>query len=335
MVWRYLWRKRASLTPGEAASKRRVYIFTLCLLFSALFWLLSKLSQETSASFYKHIHFQDFPEGLVAASQSDSLIQYRIETTGLRLLNAYFFKPKDTLKVAVNGLPVVQRDGRSLYAITENQLFEIISENVEGPLTIGHIRPDTIFLELVPAKRKKLPVKLNAEISYLQRFRPYGPVDVTPDSIWVTGPKTIIDTLLYISTERWETPPLRETTRAIVPIIKPVDIKTIELDVEEVSVEVPVAEFTESSIELTLAINCPEDYESSEVRLFPNNVRVNYLVALRDYASVVPQMFQATVVCPQAKQIVDGRLEVTVEKYPPFVDIIAVKPSFVEYIILE
>ncbi len=335
MVWKYLWRKRSSLTPGEAASKRRVYIFALCLLFSALFWLFSKLSQETSASFNKHIHFNNFPEGLVAASQSDSVVQYRIQTTGLRLLNAYFFRPKDTLKVAVDGLPVVQRDGRSLHAVIDNQLFDILSENIEGPATVGHIRPDTIFLELVPAKRKKLPVRLNADIRYAQRFRSYGPILIEPDSVWITGPQTIMDTLQYVSTESWESPLLRETTQITVSLKKPVAIRSVELGRREVLVEVPVTEFTESSMELPLVINCPIEYRLSEVRLFPNTVMVSYLVALRDYATVVPQMFEATVVCPQVQQTTDGRLEVAVEKYPPFVDIIAVKPSLVEYIILE
>lgn len=335
MIWKFLWRKRASLTPGEAASKRRVYIFALCLLFSALFWLSSKLSQDTSASFSKRIHFNNFPEGLVAASQSDSMVQYRIETTGLRLLNAYFFRPKDTLKVSVDGLPVVQRDGRSFHAVSDNQLLEILSKNVEGPATVGHIRPDTIFLELVPAKRKKLPVRLNVDIRYAQRFRAYGPIVVEPDSVWITGPQTIMDTLQYVITEYWESPLLRETTQISVPLQKPVAIKSVELGRSEVLMEVPVTEFTESSMELPLVINCPGEYASSEVRLFPNTVMVRYLVALRDYATVVPQMFQAAVVCPQVQQTTDGRLEVTVEKYPPFVDIIAVKPSFVEYIILE
>lgn len=335
MVWNYLWRKRSSLTPGEAATKRRVYIFALCLLFSALFWMFSKLSQETSAQFSKYIHFNNFPEGLVAASQSDSVVHYRIETTGIRLLNAYLFSRKDTLEVSVEALPVVQREGVPFYAITGNQLHEILLENVEGPAMVNQIRPDTIFLELVPAKRKKVPILLNADISYAQRFRPYGPVRVEPDSVWITGPQTIMDTLQYVSTEQWESPPLRETTQITIPLRKPVPIKSIELGKREVLVEMPVTEFTESSIELPLVINCPGEIAPYELRLFPSTVMVGYLVALRDYAAVHPEMFQATVVCPQVQETTDGRLEVAVEKFPPFVDIISVKPSFVEYIILE
>ncbi len=335
MVWKYLWRKRSSLTPGEAASKRRVTIFALCIVFSALFWLFSKLSQENSASFNIHVHFNNFPTGLVAASQSDVMVQYSIETTGIRLLKAYFFRPTDTLMIPVDGLPIVQRQGRPFYAVTDNQLFENLSEKIEGSATVSNIRPDTIFLELVPAKRKKLPVRLNANIRYAQRFRSYGSILVEPDSVWITGPQTIIDTLQYVSTANWESPPLRETKQITVQLQKPAAIKSIELGVQEVLVEVPVAEFTESSMELPVVINCPGDYATSEVRLFPNTVRVSYLVALHDYATVVPQMFQVSVVCPQVQQTADGRLEVAVEKHPPFVDVIAVKPSFVEYIILE
>ncbi len=335
MVWNYLWRKKASLTPGEAASKRRVYIFALCVLFSALFWLFIKLSQETSASFHKYIHFKDFPEELVVASQSDSIIHYRIITTGVRLFNAYFFRSPDTLKLSVNGLSTLRRDGKELHVVTDIQIYEMLSANAGGLTTVSHIRPDTIFLELVPAKRRKLPVRLNADIRFAQRFRAYGPIRIEPDSIWITGPKNILDTLQYVSTEYWDSGSLRETTRANIPVKKPIEIKSIELEKKEVAVEVPVTEFTESSIELPVIINCPEEHAASEIRLFPNTVRVSYLVALRDYASVSPEMFQAIVICPQVQQIPEGRLEVSVEKHPPFIDILAIKPPFVEYIILE
>lgn len=330
-----MWRKRASLTPGEAASKRKVYIFALCLLFSALIWLFSKLSQETSATFHKYIQFKEFPEGLVAASQSDSVFHYRVETSGLRLFSAYFLRPADTLRVAAEGLPVIQREGRNVHVITDTQIMDILSESIEGPATVSNIRPDSVFLELVPSERKKLPVQLNADFQYAQRFRPYGTIRIEPDSVWITGPKTLVDTLEYLTTERWESGPLRESIRTTIALVKPAVLKSVALEKYEVEVEVPVTEFTESSIELNLKIDCPEEYATTEVRLFPNSVRVIYLVALRDYASVVPQMFSAKVVCPQVQPATDGRLEVTIEKHPPFVDIIAIKPSFVEYIILE
>ncbi len=335
MIWNYLWRKKASLTPGEVASKRRVSIFALCLFFSALIWLFTKLSQETDAMFSKHLLFKDFPEGLVVASQSDSIIEYRIETTGLRLFSAYFFGVADTLRVSVNDLSVAWHQGRELYVVTDFKLHEMLSANVGVFASVSHIRPDSVFLELVPVARRKLPVQLNADIRFEQRFRPYGPVSIDPDSVWITGPESITDTMQYVFTEFWESGSLRETTRTAVALKKPVDIQSVKLESNEVVVEVPVVEFTESSIQLPLTINCPDVYGSAEIRLFPATVRVSYLVALRDYATVAPHMFQVAVVCPQVHQTDDGRLEVTVEKHPPFVDNLAVSPPFVEYIILE
>lgn len=335
MVWKFLWRKKSSLTPGEAASKRRLTIFALCLLLSALFWLFSKLTQETSASFSKHIHFQDYPEGLVVATQTDSLVDYRIITTGLRLFNAYFFRPSDTLRISVNGLPVIQRNGAEKYVVTDSHLYDLLSDKVGGLARLSQVRPDSVFLELVPAKRRKLPIRLNADIQFARRFRAHGAVKLDPDSIWVTGPANIVDTLQYVNTKFWSSGDLRETTRKTLELQKPVTIKSFELAANEVTVEVPVTEFTESSIELPVVIHCPDEYAASEVRLFPGRVQVSYVVSLHDYASVVPDMFLVTVICPQVQQTTDGRLDVTVEKHPPFIQIISIKPPFVEYLILE
>ncbi len=330
-----MWRKRASLTPGEAASKRRVYIFALCVLFSALFWLFIKLTQESGATFNKHILFTDLPEGLILASQSDSIFDYRVETTGLRLFNPYFFGPTDTLYVSVNNMSVVRQQDKKFYVVTDIQLHELLSEKTGSFTAISQIKPDSVFLELVPAVRKKLPVHLNADIRFAQRFHPYGPISIEPDSVWITGPKRIIDTLEYLPTKFWESGHLRETARMIIELQKPVSMASFVLSRRDVVVKVPVSEYTESSIQLPLVINCPEEHAAAEVRLFPATVSVNYLVALHDYASVVPDMFQATVICPQVQQTDDGRLEVMITKYPPFINIHAINPTFVEYIILE
>lgn len=334
MAWKYLLRKRASLTPSEAASKRRFYVFVLCLFFSAVFWLFTKLSQETSAVFTRPVVFNSFPEGLLAASQSDSAVVFRVETTGIRLINYYISTRNDTLFVDGNGLPVIHRNGKQFHIITGNELTGRLAENISTWGNANNVKPDTVFLELVPAIKKQFPVRLNAEISFEQRFRQYGPITIDPDSVMITGPQSILDTLQFITTDVWSPGRLRQTVRERVQLVKPVDIGSMHLDREYIHVRVPVAEFTQADIELPVQVICPAELDTAEIRLFPNKVNVSILVALQDYARLDEHMFEATVNCPQQTES-DGRLEIKMETFPAFVDILRIRPPFVEYIILE
>lgn len=335
MAWKHLLRKRASLTPSEAASKRRFYVFVLCLLFSAVLWLFTKLSQETSATFTRPVVFSSFPNGLLAASQSDSTVAFRLETTGVRLINYYIFSRSDTLAIDADILPVLHRNEKQYHFITGNELLETLNENVSAWASINNIHPDTLFLELVPAIDKLLPVRLDAEISFEQRFRQYGSITVDPDSVMLTGPQSILDTLEYVKTAVWAPVRLRQTITESVPLIKAVDIGSVHLHREYVEVRVPVAEFTQADIELPVHVICPEELDTAEIRLFPNKVNVSILVALQDYARLNEHMFEATVSCPQVLEHNDGRLKIEMETYPAFVDILRIRPPFVEYIILE
>lgn len=335
MIRIFFFGKKKPLTASEAANKRRVYIFTLCILCSALFWLFNKLTQETSAEFYKIVKFNAFPNELLPASLSDSLIKYKVQATGIRLISNYFFSKTDTITISADALPVINREGKQYHYVTEARLSEMLSESIVPGASMLNIRPDSLFLELVPAVEKMLPVKLNAEITFEQRFRQYGELQVNPDSVLVKGPKTIVDTLHYVSTEFWKSGKLRQSSEKLLRLENLHAAKSLQFDQELVRVVVPVAEYTESSIELPIEIDCPDNIEPAQIRLFPNKAHVSYLVALQDYRKVSENMFSALVVCPQSQPNSDGRLEVQLEAHPSFVQILAIRPAVVEYIILE
>lgn len=335
MNWKLLWRKKASLTHLEAANKRRAYLFILCFVVSAMFWLFNKLSQETSAPFHQYLVFADYPDGLVAASQSDSLVHYRLKSTGIRLIGLYFFSRPDTLSFQARNLPTVVRNNRRYNYITGGQISTLLADAHGAWVSVQNTSPDTVFLELVPATRKKLPVKLNADVAFDQRFKQSGDTSIEPDSIWISGPVTLLDTLSYIETEHWQAGKLRQTARQELKLLKPVDLPSVSMETGSIEVRIPVEEFTESFIELRLEVECPEEYDISGIRLFPNTITVTYLVSLNNFAAVEEGMFRAVVRCPQVTDDSNDRLAVELINHPAFVEILGMHPRVVEYLILE
>ncbi len=335
MIWRVLWRKKDVLTPGEAATKRKAYIFFVCLIISTLFWVVSKLSQENQATFSLPVRFEEFPEGELAASQSDSLVEYTLHGTGARLIQLRFFPQIDTLRFPSERLFSTVRDGNEMHYVTSDQIADEIAGRIEPSVEVSSVFPDSLFLQLVPAVQKQLPVKLEADISFADRFDQYGSIDIEPDSVTLTGPSTVLDTLEFIATRHWEVSNLRQTRTETLALNLPANVSSLQADVRQVEVTVPVEEFTESTLELELQVVCPDECPEVDLRLFPSSVTVSFLVSLRDYFSVDNQMFGASVNCPAAVENSDGRLEVQLDSHPRFVRILHVRPSSVEYIILE
>ncbi len=336
MYLKEAWKKLNLSLPRDPAKKRRTYIFLLCVLCSALFWLVTQLSRDSQAPFSRPVIFGYDGEEFIITNQSDSVIFYNLQATGARLVTKRVFGSRDTLRLDVESLPGIQRFGRSFHYITNEEVNDYLAE-YEGQ-NIFNVRPDTIFVELEEAVERKLPVALNADISFEKRFNLYGEIQIDPDSVLITAPRTLLDTLSRVETRKIELRDLNRSIEKTVPVHIPVDFPPLELSPKEVKVSIPVEEFTEGSVKLNLQVECIElesEFDPEAIRLFPSQVEVVYVVSLKDYQHVDAEMFRAVVRCPSEDLRRGGRLNVELVESPVMVRVQSIRPRSVEYIILE
>ncbi|GEM_PF-519234 len=332
------WKKLNLSLPRDPAKKRNTYIFLLCLLLSALFWLFTQLSRDSQAPFNQPLLLDYAGDEFIITAQSDSVVFFNLQATGARLVMMRLFGPRDTLRIEATDLPGIQRFGHNFHYLTRQDLSARLTRHFDAGQNVMNIRPDTVFVKLEPAKKRKLPVELNATISFEKRFDLYGEIQVEPDSLEIRGPESLLDTLTHLNTKKLNLQNLSETTIKAVPVYIPANFPPVEISVREVEVKVPVEEYTEGSAEISVEIECPEinnDFEVESIRLFPSEVRVVYVVSLKDYHHVDPEMFRAVVQCPPKDHRVGGRLEVELVEYPGMVRIQTIRPRSVEYIILQ
>lgn len=331
MKWRLF-----QVFPREAPERRKVYVFLLCLFLSAMFWLVIQLSREGQGSFAQPISIIDVPEGLFLSRQSHANIRYLVRTTGARMLTSRYFVPTDTFYVNASGLPQMTRDGSSVHYLTRASIAFRVSNQLRPDIELINVWPDTLFVEMVPAMQKKVNVQLLSDISFERRFQQYGPVRLEPDSVWITGPVNIIDTLTTVYTLPVVLEGLNATRQLRVDLQRPEGLEDARLSREYIQVEIPVEEFTESSTEVALRVRCPENSPMArrDMVLFPPRVTVTYLVALRDYGRMDTTAFAAHVVCPEQGRLPE-RLEVVVDRFPPYVIFQNVRPRSIEYLILK
>jgi hypothetical protein len=325
--------KKIRIFPLDPEQRRKINVFIACLFFSAVFWLVIKLSQPGTGAFTQPVAVIEVPQGYFMASKSHSFIRYSVITTGARMLTSRFIMPTDTFYVRAAGLPSMMRNGSLVHYLTSSSISFRVSTRLRPDIDLMNVWPDTIFFNLVPAMEKRVRVQLRANVGFERRFNQYGPLTVEPDSVIIRGPIELIDTLSFIHTRRLNVENLDQTREFEVELRRPDGLLNAQLSHERVRVTVPVEEFTEATINVPLRIRCPENIRSDLV-LFPPRVNITYLIALRDYGRADSSDFSAHVNCPAIDPL-PSRLEVNVDMLPPYAVFQNVRPSSVEYLIVK
>ena len=321
----------------EPAKKQKVYVFLLCLFCSAMFWLFIKLSRENQAVFRQPLAVIDIPRESVLYDQSDTSISFSLQSTGVRLIANRYFSTPDTLRLNAGTLPHFSRHGTTYHYATSTMMTQLLSDEIDGIFSLLSVRPDTVFFQVVEAMEKMVPVHLKADLSYERRFGKYGEISVDPDSVLLTGPSSILDTVDYVYTEALEYQRLNQSIHTMAGILPPSYHKAVQVMPGTVEVHIQVEEFTEAHVEVPLEVLCNDSldqYPTDRLRLFPGRVNLVLLVALRDFHMIEADLFSAYVVCPE-KSDSATQLEVRTEHLPGFVRLESIRPSRVDYLIMN
>ena len=209
-----------------------------------------------------------------------------------------------------------------------DQSLSEVQEALPNNMQLLHVQPNRIDLIFGEKAQKVIPVSLKSDISFERLFRQKGIIQLKPDYITVSGPKTVVEAIEYISTQELS---LQNLTKSVQGNIRLEEPKHEELSYnqQEVAYEITVEQFTEGKVMIPIQVSdVPRGYE---LKLFPEEVSVNYIVSLDDFDLVEEQMFEAQVKYDSKK----ARLTVKLNKESDLVDNIRYNPTKVEYILIQ
>ncbi len=252
---------------------------------SFLFWILINLSKEYKTAISFPVEYINLPQNKLLQDVPVSEITIHIKGSGFKLFSAKFIKK--TILLDVNSLSLKKN---TKYFFLLNRQRPKIQKQLKNGLEIDYFIQDSIFLNLGYLATKKIPVKGNFDVNYKKGYGLVSKISITPDSILISGPEAIIDTLSSIYTEKQ----LFKDVSA--DILKEIFIKipeNIKLKTTKVLVSGKVDKFTEGSFELPFLIkNLPD---SIKVNTFPKTVKVVFKVGLSSFSKVTETTFR--VVC--------------------------------------
>lgn len=308
-------------------SDKRIVVFAVCLLIATSLWFLNALGKDYSETLTYSVKYVNPPQNLYLAGTQPSKIELNVQAHGFTLLRnklAFTFAP------IIFDLSSIKRDNPgagNTITVSSADLIRRIQNQLSKEILVTDITPRVITLAFDSLETKTVPVTARVKYDFKPQHNQKGAMAVEPESIQISGPSGVIDTIATLQTEAITFHNLDASLTHVLQVNYPAGTS---IDPESVTLRIPVGRFTEKELILPLEIrNKPEHVN---IKLFPPQIKVAAMVGLSDYENLSPGNFKALV---DYEQIVAGNssLDVMIDGKPDFVYLLKTTPASVEYLI--
>jgi hypothetical protein len=321
-------RSKSSSVLRNTLSRRKVTVFSICLLLASLFWVLLACNDHYSAKISASVSYINMPENRMLIEKLPQTVEMLVNGSGYDLI-AYIIRP-NLANIIIDGryIGVTASSETGQAFVTTNSSIDFFNRE-HFDIKALNILPDTIFFSFFERGIKKVPVHLNRYLTFDRQFSLSDSISINPDSILISGPFATLDSIKRIETEPLVLNGLNKSGDYSVKIKK--TSKLITYAPMEVGVHLEVDKFTEAELEVPISVEHITLGDSLEI--FPKQVKITYLVSLRNYNKVNPKLFRISVDAFDIRNAKNANLRLNVKQFPPYVQGIRIEPETVEFII--
>lgn len=225
----------AALTGGTEAPPKRgktAFRFFISLLLAILFWLFNSLSATFTEELPVQVNYHFSPDK-IAVEQLPQVVQVLVQTNGWHLLREKFKKRELEIDLA---------DFHAQNIIITNDQKELFRSSMSHGFEILKITPDSIPLHIEDKVSRLIPVVPNLSISFQSGYFISDTIEITPDSILITGAASDVNSTMFWFTEVISAEQLDHNLSGTVALMEKGDLN-ISLSAVVVSYLVPVGKF--------------------------------------------------------------------------------------------
>jgi hypothetical protein len=307
---------------------RSVVIYLICLVIATVLWFLNALSKNYTTTVAHPILFTDLPRNTFIANNPPDRFNLKVHAFGFELLRYKLSTSFVPIELDVTSLTKgLEPSASGLFIINSNNIKDDISAQLGSEIQLLEITPSVFTLEFDSLGVKQVPVGSQLEFGFKPRFDLSQQIEFNPPFITVSGPREIIaqiDTVYTVhrSFKNMDAPFTREI-ELVIP-------RQTYIEPQEVTIKAEIEEFTEKSIFVPVWIDKQPD--NVRVRLFPNEVEINFKTGLSRFALIKSEDFGLYVSWEDICRNLPS-LEVKTSKLPPAVKYLKISPENVEYLI--
>jgi hypothetical protein len=304
-------------------------VFSFFLLVAIIIWLLKALEKNYTSEIDYPVRYRNFPEGKTLIGELPDHLELNVYAHGYVLLQHKISSRYLPLVISVNSfsLKELRDEDGGFYFLETRYLKDYIDKQLSAEFEILEVKPDTLVFPFAEVIEKKLPVQPAFDYQLEKQMIIKQSPLIQPDSVMVTGPAYLLDTLSAVNTRDRDLGLISGDDNFEIPLKS---IRHTTFNPEEVKVSFEVERFTEKI--LSVPVNVAGAPDSLQVITFPRNISLSCQVGLSNYEKIQADMFKATV---NYSDIEGGqtRLPVSLTRTPEFVRAIKFSPRTVEYLI--
>lgn len=303
--------------------QRKLRIFSISVVISVCAWFLFALSNKYLYRVAAPVQYINVPDNKAFHALQSDTVTLRVEGSGWQILFSKLrFKPQ-VISVDLSGL-------KNKNWIMFSSQLGFINRQISANQRIVSISPDTLYFDFSKQTVKKVPIQLKLDVAFKKQYDIVDSIQIRPAYVTVTGP---LEDLVLI--EQWETNKLiqQDVERDLVtrlPLRKK-EKANINIYPTMVEVRIPVGEVTEKILEIPVRVENAK--RNSSVKLLPGKVKITVLVALKNYANVTRESFEAVVNLDNWGKYHVNSLPVIITKSPEFSKILKIQPENVDFIL--
>jgi YbbR domain-containing protein len=308
--------------------RKKILLFSVFLLISVFIWLLNALSKSYTSEIDYPIVYSDFPEERVFVGDLPGHLDLLVNAHGYALLRYKTFrKPVPiSFKVSAFNLNRPGQDSSRAYILTR-YLKDQVSRQLPSELQLLEIKPDTLFFQFARSVTRMLKIKPDFTFEMDRQFTTKEGIILEPDSVEVTGPDVVLDTLKVVSTVKTDIGLLTKDYRDKVKLLA---IKGLEYNLTRVNCLIELEKFTEVQLSIPVeVINLPD---SLLLQTFPSRIKLTCNVGLSKYDRMDRNLFRAVVDYSSIDEKT-RELEVAIQNIPVYLLSYEYYPKTVEFLI--
>jgi len=286
---------------------------------SLVFWLSIKLSSTYSTLERIDIQYV-LPQGLTFAQQPPEAVQATVRANGWELIRQSF--REDERSILIDSVDLRNNpDGIISIRSAVAESFR------DAGLSVDALTNERVVLRTEAVSTKRIPLQLVSSFTFAPGFNSVQPPLLTPDSVTISGPGSILDSLSFWVTDTLTADELRDSVELTALTARP---QTRNLRVEPQLVEVALfaEQFTEKR--LYVPVRATGIGSADSVTIFPRQLLVSVAVGLSEYDKVMPSDFSLVVDLSTAISSQTTEVPVIVKERPSEGLLIGIQPRRVE-----
>lgn len=309
--------------------KKDYKVFGACFLFAFLFWLFSTLSKEYTIVIELPVTYTGLPKKKLISNKLPRLILVNIKGPGKDVLWHKFTSSFSNLELKVEELMSYRKVKTRAY-IEKNVLFRIVDENVKSSVQIVNIYPDILEFYFEPKLIKKVPIE--ADIEYASFISSYNSkVTLTPDSVTISGPHSIIRKIDYWKTTILDLEGIKENQfKSTISLLKPDDHK-LSIDADQVELSIDVDQLIQINKVIPIEVlNAPIG-----LKLFQNEVEISFYIPNSRINQMEEGNIKVGIDFNDINLEVDNSAPLRINQFPIYIKQVKLSEPSVKFIIQE